>query len=77
MVVTDLLDQRALLGLRLLVEQDRVGGAVAHPLPAELLALLDDARIFAADVGVERDRAAHAVAFVMISIIRQMPTRTP
>ena len=55
------LDQRALLGLRLLVDQDGIGDAVPHPFPAELLALLDDARIFAANVGVERHRAAHAV----------------
>ena len=56
-----LADQGALFLFGLLVDQDRVGDAVAHPLPAELVALLDDAWVLVADVGVERDRALEAV----------------
>jgi hypothetical protein len=58
----DVLDQRTLLRFRLAGEQGRVVVAVAHPLPAELLAFLDDARITRAHVGVQRDRAFDAVA---------------
>jgi hypothetical protein len=56
------LDDLRLLAGRRLVEAARVALVVAHPLPLPLLALLDDDRMAVAEVAVERDRAADAVA---------------
>ncbi len=61
--VDDVVDDLLLFILGLAVDQRRVVVTVAHPFPAELLAALDDARIFAADVGVERHGALDAVFF--------------
>ena len=58
----DVADQPALLVLRLVVEQHRVGAAMPHPFPAEIVAGLDDAGVLAADLGVEGDRALDSVA---------------
>src|SRR5262249_47859534 len=56
-------DQRAFLVDRLGVAQPAgVALAMAHELPAELLALLDDGRRGVADLAVERDRRPDVVA---------------
>ena len=56
-----LLDESPLLSLGLAVDQRRIVVAVSHPLPTELIGLLDNARIVRADVGVQRDGAFDAV----------------
>src|SRR5579871_4159516 len=55
-------DESAFLRLGLLVDQRGVVGAVAHPLPFEPIPLLDNARVMAAHIRIERHCAAHAVA---------------
>ena len=61
MVSIDVLDQPRFLVFGLAVDQGGIVVAVAHPFPAELLAALDDARIVAAHVGVQRDGALDTV----------------
>src|SRR4029077_7500009 len=57
----DIADERALFGLRLPVDQRRIVVPMPHPLPAELVSFLDDARIVPADaaelVGLARTLA--------------------
>src|SRR5258707_379047 len=50
-----------LLAGRRLVEAARVALAVPHPLPAELVALIDDLRMVHAEIAVERDGGAVAM----------------
>ena len=55
------MDDASLFVGRHLVEPARVGLVVAHPLPAKLVAFLDDRRMLHAQIAVERHRGADAV----------------
>src|SRR5882762_6136363 len=55
-------DGAALLARPQLVQAPRVALVVAHELPFARLAFLDDLRVLRAEVAVQRDSAAHAVA---------------
>ena len=59
--VLGLEDGVAFLLLGLPGHDHRVGQAVAHELPAELLGFLEDFRVVLGDLGIERDTAADAV----------------
>ena len=55
-------DDAGLLAGRRLVQPARVALVVAHPFPPAPVALLDDGRMLGAQLAVERDRGADAVA---------------